>query len=119
MLLALAARGVIDSGSGLVLSALFAGIGVGVVQMAMPGLIRQRFSRRSAAVTGLWAGALMGGGGLGAALSPWLKRGTLGVPLALSGWALPVLLAILLVASGRRVPAAPDAAAGNAAAAVA
>ncbi|MBS0900193.1 MFS transporter, partial [Pantoea dispersa] len=54
LLLALAARGVIDSGSGLVLSALFAGIGVGVVQMAMPGLIRQRFSRRSAAVTGLW-----------------------------------------------------------------
>ena len=108
LLLALAARGVIDSGSGLVLSALFAGIGVGVVQMAMPGLIRQRFSRRSAAVTGLWAGALMGGGGLGAALSPWLSA-QLDVPLALSGWALPVLLAILLWLLVR-VPAAPDAA---------
>ncbi|BAN99006.1 major facilitator superfamily protein [Plautia stali symbiont] len=90
-LLLLAARGVIDSGSGLVLSALFAGIGVGVVQMAMPGLIRQRFSRRSAAVTRLWAGA------------------QLGVPLALSSWALPVLLAILLWLLVR-VPAAPDAA---------
>lgn len=108
LLLALAARGVIDSGSGLVLSALFAGIGVGVVQMAMPGLIRQRFSRRSAAVTGLWAGALMGGGGLGAALSPWLSA-QLGVSLALSGWALPVLLAILLWLLVR-VPAVPDAA---------
>ena len=65
------------------------------------------FSRRSAAVTGLWAGALMGGGGLGAALSPWLSA-QLGVPLALSGWALPVLLAILLWLRVR-VPAAPDA----------
>ena len=93
LLLALAARGVIHDGSWLVVSALFGGLGVGVVQMAMPGLIRQRFAQRSAPVTGLWAGALMGGGGLGAALSPWLSD-HLGEPLALSGWALPVLLAI-------------------------
>ena len=103
LLLALAARGWIHDGSWLVASALFAGLGVGVVQMAMPGLIRQRFPQRTAPVTGLWAGALMGGGGLGAALSPWLSD-KFGWSIALTGWALPVCLAIglwLLV----RVPA--------------
>jgi len=95
LLLALAARGAIDDGRWLVVSALFAGLGVGVVQMAMPGLIRQRFARHSAPVTGLWAGALMGGGGLAAALSPWLSA-QLGWSLALAGWALPVLLAVAL-----------------------
>lgn len=95
LLLALAARGVIHDGAWLVVSALFAGLGVGVVQMAMPGLIRQRFAQRSAPITGLWAGALMGGGGLGAAISPWLST-QFGWSLALTGWALPVLLAIML-----------------------
>ncbi|MDO6407379.1 cyanate transporter [Pantoea phytobeneficialis] len=95
LLVALAVRGVIAEGRWLVLSALCGGLGIGIVQMVMPGLIRQRFSRRSTAVTGLWAGALMGGGGLGAALSPWLST-HLGWSLALSDWALPVLLAILI-----------------------
>ncbi len=107
LLLALLARAWIDDGSWLVASALCAGLGVGVVQMAMPGLIRQRFAARSAPITGLWAGALMGGGGLGAALSPWLSA-QFGWSIALSGWALPVLLAIglwLLV----RVPTASSA----------
>lgn len=95
LLLALAARGVIHDGQWLVVSALFAGLGVGVVQMAMPGVIRQRFAQRSAPMTGLWAGALMGGGGLGAALSPWLSA-HFGWSVALTGWALPVLIAIVL-----------------------
>lgn len=106
LLVALATRGAIAEGRWLVLSALCGGLGIGIVQMAMPGLIRQRFSRRSAAVTGLWAGALMGGGGLGAALSPWLSA-QLGWSLALSDWALPVLLA-LLVWLWVRVPVSRD-----------
>jgi len=93
LLLALAARGGIHDGSWLVASALVAGLGVGVVQMAMPGLIRQRFAQRTAPVTGLWAGALMGGGGLGAALSPWLSE-KFGWAMALTAWALPVCFAI-------------------------
>lgn len=104
LFVALMARSSIHTGTELVISALFAGIGVGVVQMVMPGLIRQRFAKHSAAITGLWAGALMGGGGLGAALSPWLSD-HLGWESALSGWALPVILAIALWLSVR-VPVA-------------
>jgi len=95
LLLALAGRLFLTDGGGLVLSTIPGGAGIGVVQMAMPGLIRQRFGARSAPVTGLWAAALMGGGGIGAAMTPWLNA-TFGWQAALSGWALPVVLALLL-----------------------
>lgn len=95
LLLALVSRLFISDGRWLVLSTIPGGAGIGIVQMAMPGLIRQRFSRRSAPVTGLWAGALMGGGGIGAALTPWLNS-QLGWQGALSSWTLPVMLALLL-----------------------
>ena len=95
LLLALASRLFVADGGWLVLSTVPGGAGIGIVQMAMPGLIRQRFGGRSAGVTGLWAAALMGGGGIGAAISPWLN-GQLGWQGALSSWALPVVLAILL-----------------------
>ncbi|MFV9668045.1 cyanate transporter [Pantoea sp. KXB25] len=95
LLLALVSRGLLSDEYGLVLSTVPGGAGIGIVQMAMPGWIRQRFGRRSAGVTGLWAAALMGGGGIGAALSPWLNS-LLGWQGALSSWAVPVMLAILL-----------------------
>lgn len=95
LFVALMARSSIQTDRELVISALFAGLGVGVVQMVMPGLIRQRFAKHSAAITGLWAGALMGGGGLGAALSPWLSA-HFGWESALSGWAFPAILAMAL-----------------------
>ncbi|MDI9220683.1 cyanate transporter [Pantoea sp. EA-12] len=104
LFVALMARSSIQTGTELVISALFAGLGVGVVQMVMPGLIRQRFAKHSAAITGLWAGALMGGGGLGAALSPWLSA-HFSWESALSGWALPPILAMALWLTVR-VPAA-------------
>lgn len=53
LLLALVSRGFLSDGYGLVLSTVPGGAGIGIVQMAMPGLIRQRFGRRSAGVTGL------------------------------------------------------------------
>jgi len=74
LLLALVSRLFVADGGWLVLSTVPGGAGIGIVQMAMPGLIRQRFGSRSAGVTGLWAAALMGGGGIGAAISPWLGR---------------------------------------------
>ena len=95
LLLALASRLFVTEGRGLVLTTLPGGAGIGIVQMAMPGVIRQHFGQRSAGVTGLWAAALMGGGGIGAAISPWLT-GQLGWQGALSSWALPVVLAMLL-----------------------
>jgi CP family cyanate transporter-like MFS transporter len=90
-----AVRQWVGSGTTLLLTAALGGLGIGLVQMAMPGAIRQRFPSRSAAVTGLWSGALMGGGGLGAALTPWLAE-RLNTSFALSGWSVLVLLALLL-----------------------
>ncbi|MDH2067597.1 cyanate transporter [Pantoea sp. GD03673] len=105
LLLALVSRGIVVDGRGLVLSTVPGGAGIGIVQMAMPGLIRQRFGSRSAGVTGLWAAALMGGGGIGAAISPWLTA-QLGWQGALSSWALPVVLAIILWLMITTAPAA-------------
>ncbi|MCW1832799.1 cyanate transporter [Pantoea ananatis] len=95
LVLALACRFFIAQGAWLVWSTVPGGIGIGVVQMAMPGLIRQRFTQRSAMITGLWAAALMGGGGLGAAMTPWISA-HLGWQGALSSWSVPALLAVML-----------------------
>lgn len=95
LVLALASRFFISQGQWLVWSTVPGGIGIGIVQMAMPGLIRQRFAQRSAMITGLWAAALMGGGGLGAALTPWISL-HLGWHGALSSWSAPALLAVML-----------------------
>ncbi len=95
LLFATGSRLMISGESGLVWSTVPGGLGIGVVQMAMPGLIRQQFAKRNAAITGLWAGALMGGGGLAAAATPWLST-HFGWQGALSCWAIPVLLALLL-----------------------
>ena len=82
--------------SGLLLtSALAGGIGIGIIQAAIPAVIKHLFPRRTPLVMGLWSAALMGGGGIGAAISPWLN-GQLGWQGALSSWAVPVMLAILL-----------------------
>ena len=51
-------------------SALLGGIGIGIIQVVMPTVIKRLFHRRMPQVMGLWSAALMGGGGLGAALTP-------------------------------------------------
>ncbi len=47
---------------------------------------------------GLWSAALMGGGGLGAAFTPWLASHSAAWHDALAWWALPALLALLQLA---------------------
>lgn len=49
----------------LLLSAVLGGLGIGVIQAVMPGIIKHHFLKRMALVAGLWSAALMGGGGLG------------------------------------------------------
>ncbi len=64
--------------SGLLLtSALAGGIGIGIIQAAIPAVIKHLFPRRTPLVMGLWSAALMGGGGLGAAFTPWLAASLL------------------------------------------
>jgi MFS family permease len=61
--------------SGLLLSsALLGGIGIGIIQATIPAVIKRQFPRRTPQVMGLWSAALMGGGGLGAAFTPWLAQ---------------------------------------------
>lgn len=44
--------------------------GDGIIRAVMPSVIKRRFQQRTPLVMGLWSAALMGGGGLGAALTP-------------------------------------------------
>ena len=54
------------------MSAVLGGLGIGVIRAVMPGIIKHHFLKSMALVAGLWSAALMGGGGLGAAITPWL-----------------------------------------------
>ncbi len=54
----------------LLMSAVLGGLGIGVIQAVMPGIIKHHFLKSMALVAGLWSAALMGGGGLGAAIAP-------------------------------------------------
>ncbi len=95
--------------SGLLLtSALAGGIGIGIIQAAIPAVIKHLFPRRTSLVMGLWSAALMGGGGLGAAFTPWLASHSAAWHDALAWWALPALLALLSwLAICRQLPRAP------------
>ncbi|WP_354686963.1 cyanate transporter [Cupriavidus necator] len=87
--------GVAD-GTLLIASAALCGLGVAVVQAACPGLVKQEFPRRVAPVMGLYSAALMGGGALGAQLSPYVSAQTGSWREALALWALPALAALML-----------------------
>jgi CP family cyanate transporter-like MFS transporter len=94
--------------SGLLLSSALAGIGIGIIQAAIPAVIKRLFARRTPLVMGLWSAALMGGGGLGAAFTPWLASRSTVWHQALAWWALPALLALLgWLAICRQLPRAP------------
>ncbi|PLO84067.1 cyanate transporter, partial [Klebsiella quasipneumoniae] len=78
------------------------------IQAAIPAVIKRLFARRTPLVMGLWSAALMGGGGLGAALTPWLASHSTAWRDALAWWALPALLALLSwLAICRHLPRAP------------
>ncbi|MGE0968822.1 cyanate transporter (plasmid) [Klebsiella sp. WOUb02] len=82
--------------SGLLLSsALLGGIGIGIIQATIPRVIKRRFPQHTPQVMGLWSAALMGGGGLGAALTPWLAQRSAVWYHALAWWTLPAALALL------------------------
>ncbi|CAI2493714.1 cyanate transporter [Serratia plymuthica] len=79
----------------LMLSAVLGGLGIGVIQAVMPGIIKHHFLRQMALVAGLWSAALMGGGGLGAAITPWLMSAGHDWHSALAWWAAPALVALI------------------------
>ena len=77
------------------MSAVLGGLGIGVIRAVMPGIIKHHFLKSMALVAGLWSAALMGGGGLGAAITPWLMSAGHDWHSALARWALPALVALL------------------------
>ncbi|ANG61390.1 MFS transporter [Marinobacterium aestuarii] len=87
------ARLLADSATSLILTAILAGTGVATVQALMPGVCKRWFAGRIALAMGLYSAALVGGGALGALVSPALVTLTADWRPGLAIWALPALLA--------------------------
>ncbi|WP_341305293.1 cyanate transporter [Pseudomonas sp. TMP25] len=96
ILLACAARGVINNSTLLLLTALLSGLGIALIQVLLPGLIKRRFVGRVALAMGIYSAALMCGGGLAAWFSPRLASYFGHWHMGLAIWTLPAVLALLL-----------------------
>ena len=102
----------VPGGLPLIATAVVCGAGVAFIQAAFPGIIKARFPTKVSAVTGLYSAMIMGGGALGAQLTPVLAGIAGDWRTALAWLALPAAVALV---AARRVleelgTAAPDAA---------
>lgn len=72
--LACGVRFVADDTVLMLTTALASGIGIAIIQALLPGVVKANYSAaRMTAMMGIYSAALMGGGGLGAAASPWVS----------------------------------------------
>lgn len=94
-----------QSGALLIASAALCGLGSALVQGVLPGLIKQSFAQKVPLVMGIFSACMMGGGALGASLTPQLAA-SLDWSRALALWSLPVLLAMVWLAWKVRLPGA-------------
>lgn len=88
------ARAFASSGATLMLTAAVAGAGVAAIQALLPAVMKRLFARRVPLAMGLFSASIMGGGGLGASLSPWVARAGASWHAGLAVWALPALVAL-------------------------
>jgi MFS transporter, CP family, cyanate transporter len=93
--LACGARWTAASGAALLLSAALAGVGVAAIQALLPAVMKQRFHTRVPLAMGVFSASIMGGGGLGARLSPWVSNAFGSWHAGLAVWAMPALIALL------------------------
>ncbi|REG48945.1 CP family cyanate transporter-like MFS transporter [Paraburkholderia sp. BL6669N2] len=93
--LACAARWTASTGAALLATALLAGVGVAAIQALLPAVMKQRFHARVPLAMGVFSASIMGGGGLGASLSPWVSRAAQSWHAGLAVWALPACAALL------------------------
>lgn len=93
--LACAARFLASSGAALLATALLAGVGVAAIQALLPAVMKQRFHARVPLAMGVFSASIMGGGGLGASLSPWVSRAAQSWHAGLAVWAIPACVALL------------------------
>lgn len=73
------------------------GLGAAVVQAVLPGVIKRQLPQRVGMVMGLYSAMLMGGGALGAQVSPWVATASGNWHVGLAWMALPAAVALLLV----------------------
>ncbi|WP_213301288.1 cyanate transporter [Paraburkholderia sacchari] len=93
---ACAARAFASTGGALMLTATAAGAGVAAIQALLPAVMKQRFAHRVPLAMGLFSASIMGGGGLGASLSPLAAHLGGSWHAGLAVWALPALGALAL-----------------------
>jgi len=82
----------------LILTAALLGIGVAIVQAVFPGILKRHFAGHLTVVMGLYSATLMGGGALGARLSPMVAGAARGWHAGLGWLAGPAALAALAAA---------------------
>ncbi len=102
--LACAARWVAASGGTLLLTAALAGVGVAAIQALLPAVMKQRFHTRVPLAMGVFSASIMGGGGLGARLSPWVSAAMGSWHAGLAVWAMPALVALACWLGLNRTP---------------
>jgi CP family cyanate transporter-like MFS transporter len=88
-------RGFYTSGGVLMATALAGGMGIGLVQAAMPALIKRRSARHTGTLMALFSTGIMGGAALAAATAEPLSV-SLGLNYALGLAALPAALAFII-----------------------
>ncbi|SUA91882.1 MFS transporter [Pandoraea pulmonicola] len=95
--LACGMRFVADDTLTMIGTALASGIGIAVIQALLPGVVKANFSAaRMTSMMGLYSAALMGGGGLGAAASPWVAAQADDWRVGLGIWLVVVCAAALV-----------------------
>ncbi|WP_260854473.1 cyanate transporter [Paraburkholderia sp. BCC1884] len=104
--LACAARWAAASGSALLLTAALAGVGVAAVQALLPAVMKQRFHAHVPLAMGVFSASIMGGGGLGASLSPWVSVVAGSWHAGLAVWAIPAVIALACWLGLNRRPSA-------------
>ncbi len=87
-----------DSGWKMVGTAALLGLGVAIIQAVFPGVVKKQFPRHVGAVMGLYSATLMGGGALGAQLSPLIATAAGDWRVGLAWMAVPAALALLMAA---------------------
>lgn len=105
LMLGSALRFDLASGTLLIASAALCGLGSALVQGTLPGLIKRAFAGKVPLVMGIFSACMMGGGALGAVLTPKVAV-HLDWSRALALWSLPVLLALVWLGWRVRLPAA-------------
>jgi MFS transporter, CP family, cyanate transporter len=100
--LATLARLFVDTATGLIISAVLAGIGIALIQALMPALIKSRFLDNVALCMGLYVTSIMGGAALAATFAPRITVQTASWRTGLAIWALLAVFALLVWWAQRR-----------------